>query len=109
MSVNIVLQGIVVGALVGGCALFSAWRLATVRARLRVLEALAALPPLSSTAWFARLRERTLARSTSGCGGCSQASSHAKGAQAQDDTGVRARAVTPAGASPNRTSGELRR
>jgi hypothetical protein len=109
MSVNVGLQEIAVGLLVGGCALFSAWRLATVAVRLRMLDALAALPALGSAAWLARLRERTLARSTAGCGGCSQASSQVQGAPAQGDTAARTRAATPAGASPNRTPGELRR
>jgi hypothetical protein len=109
MSANVLLQEIVVGVLVGGCALFSAWRLATVGLRRRLLDALATLPALRSTAWFVGLRERTLARSTAGCGGCSQGSSQAKGAQAQGDTATRARAAKPAGASPNRTPGGLRR
>jgi hypothetical protein len=96
MSMSVVLQDIVVGVLVAGCALFSAWRLATVRARLRWLEALAGIAPLRRAAWLARLHERTLARSTAACGGCSQG-------------GDRTSATTPGGASPNRTPGALRR
>jgi hypothetical protein len=99
---SVVLQNIVVGLLVVGCALFSTWRLATVRARLRMLEALGSTP-LGRSRWLARLRERTLARSTAACGGCSQAS----GAQTPGSAG--AGAATPGGASPNRTGGALRR
>jgi len=67
-----VLQEIIVGVLVAGCALFSAWRLGTVRARLRVLEALQRLRPFGAAIWLERLRQRTLARSTAACGGCNQ-------------------------------------
>jgi hypothetical protein len=95
---SVVLQDIVVGVLVGGCVLFSAWRLATVRARLKVLEALEGLPALGRGAWLARLRAHTLARSTAACGGCSQA----KGTE-------RTTAAMPDAASPNRTRGALRR
>jgi len=67
---NLVLQEVVAGLLVGACALFSLWRLATVRVRLRMLEALKSLPVLGRAAWLARLRERTLAHSSAACGGC---------------------------------------
>ena len=67
---NLVLQEIVAGLLVGACALFSLWRLATVRARLRMLEAVRSLPLLKRAAWLAHLRERTLAHSSAACGGC---------------------------------------
>jgi len=104
MSMSVVLQDIVVGLLVAGCALFSAWRLATVRARLRLLGVLAGVAPLRRAAWLARLHERTLARSTAACGGCSQ-----PGATERREGGDRTRAATPGGASPNRTPGALRR
>jgi hypothetical protein len=87
------LQQLLVGVLVIACVLFSAWRLMTVRVRLRTLTLLGALPAIGRAAWLARLRERTLARQLSACGGCSQASAPA----------------TPGAASRNQTPGELRR
>ena len=38
------LQAIVVGVVVAVCVIYSAWRLASLRARLRILDALADLP-----------------------------------------------------------------
>ena len=83
-------QHIVVAALVAGCALFSAWRLASQRLRLRALAALAALPGLRHSARLARLTQRTLARQAGACGACAQG-------------------ATPAAAARNRTPGALRR
>jgi hypothetical protein len=88
---SLVLQEVLVGMLVAACALYSAWRLATVGVRLRALEKLEALPGARS--WLAPLKARTLAQLTSACGGCSQ-------------TGHPA---TPDAASRNRTPGALRR
>jgi hypothetical protein len=85
------LQEILVGLLVVGCALYSFWRLATVNVRLRVLERLEALPGVRTA--LAPLKARTLAQMTSACGGCSQAG----------------QAATPDAASRNRTPGALRR
>jgi hypothetical protein len=99
------LQEILVGLLVAGCALFSAWRLATVRARLRMLEALQRLRPFGAAAWVERLRQRTLKRSTAACGGCSQAGA----AEPGDRSASRSAAAKPGAASPNRTPGALRR
>jgi hypothetical protein len=87
---TLLLQEILVGVLVVGCALFSTWRLASVRLRLRTLDALSALPAVGHAAWLARLRERTLAQLTGVCGGCAQG-------------------ATRGAASRNRTPGALRR
>ena len=70
---SVLLQQLLVGTLVAGCVLFSAWRLMTVRLRLRTLALLGALPGLKRAAWLTRLRERTLARQLSPCGGCAPA------------------------------------
>ena len=98
---NTLLQDIVVGVLVAGCALFSAWRLASVRLRLRTLDALGALPLLARARWLSQLRERTRARLGGSCGGCAQA--------VRPETRARGEPSTPAAASPNRTPGGLRR
>jgi hypothetical protein len=82
------LQQMLVGVLVAGCALYSAWRLASVRLRLRTLDALRMLPAVGQAGWLARLRARTLAQQLSACGGC---------------------APTPGAASRNQTPGALRR
>ena len=65
-----VLQVIVVAAVVSVCALYSLWRLLTLAARLRTLDALARLPGVRSMGWFVRLAARTRAGGGAGCGGC---------------------------------------
>ena len=100
---NTLLQDILVVTLVAGCTLFSAWRLASVRLRLRTLDALGALPLIARVPWWLRLRERTLARLGGACGGCAQA------IRPQAVQPQRGESSTPAAASPNRTPGVLRR
>ena len=73
---SLALQQLLVALLVVACALYSAWRLATVRVRLRWLELMGTLPGLARTRWLGRLQARTRAQSTAACGGCSQAASH---------------------------------
>ena len=97
---SLLLQQILVGVLVAGAAVFSAWRLASVATRLRMLQRLDAVPGVRALRWYARLRERTLARSTAACGGCSQAPRHAPGEPS---------ALKPGAASPNQKHGVLRR
>jgi len=87
---SLVLQQLLVAALVVASALFSAWRLATVRLRLRALDTFAKLPVVRALPGLAWLRERTLARQLRACGGCGQA-------------------PTRGAASPNQTPGALRR
>ena len=94
---SLLLQQLVVGVLVVASALFGAWRLSTVRLRLRVLETLSRWPGLASAAWLARLRERTRAQELRACGGCS-------GARPPDLHSKR-----DADAAPNRTPGALHR
>lgn len=102
---SLVLQDILVGVLVAGCALFSVWRLATVPVRLRLLQLLHGLPVLGRAAWMARLRQRTLEASTAACGGCSQADAAERRRKSGGPSGV----PTPGAASQNRTRGALRR
>jgi len=95
--VSLLLQQLVVGVLVVASALFGAWRLSTVRLRLRALDALSRWPGLMSARWLARLRERTRAQQLQACGGCSGA----RPLEPQTKRG--------ADAAPNRTPGALRR
>jgi hypothetical protein len=74
---SLLLQQLLVGALVIACALLSAWRLSSVRIRLRALAMLGSLPPLRGAVWLARLRERTLAQQLHACGGCGGAAPEA--------------------------------
>jgi hypothetical protein len=90
---SLLLQSVAVGLLVAGCAVFSAWRLASLRLRLRVLDGLAHLPPVLTAPWLAALRNRTLTQLAGGCAGCA-----AGGAPTRD-----------AAARPNQTPGALRR
>ena len=97
------LQQTVAGVLVAGCALYSVWRLASVRQRVRMLETLAVLPGLRRAPWLVRLREATLLKA-GGCGGCAQAPGHAAKSRVTDFPQARQDA-----ASRNRTPGALRR
>jgi hypothetical protein len=71
--VSLVVQEIIVALLVVSCALFAIWRLATVRLKLRMLDALGKMPLVGGSAWLQQLTLRTRARETAACGGCSQA------------------------------------
>ncbi len=90
---SLLVQSVVVGVLVAACAIYSVWRLATLRLRLRVIGALGSLPPVLTTPWLAALKRRTLAQLAGGCAGCA-----AGGAPTRD-----------AAARPNQTPGALRR
>ena len=90
---SVLLQQILVGLLVAACALFSAWRLASVRLRLRALDGLSSVPGVRSLAWLAWLRERTRARQLRACGGCAGAPGEPR----------------PGATSRNQTPGALRR
>jgi len=67
-----VLQNVLVGAIVAGCAIFSAWRLLSPRLRLRSLDLLEPVLGRVAAGPLARLRARTLARLGGGCGACAQ-------------------------------------
>jgi len=90
---SVLLQSALVGMVVAACAIYSAWRLASVRLRLRVIDALASLPRPLTTPWLAALRGRALAQLAGGCAGCA-----AGGAPTRD-----------AAPRPNQTPGALRR
>jgi hypothetical protein len=68
---NTLLQELLVALLVAACAAFSAWRLMSVRLRLRTLDALERLPHALTAPWLARLRARARAQLAGGCAGCS--------------------------------------
>lgn len=73
---SLLLQSLLVAAAVAACTLYSVWRLLSLNARLRTLEALTVLPGFLTAPWLAALRSRTLARLTAaGCAGCSAGSS----------------------------------
>jgi hypothetical protein len=65
-------ESLVVGLIVLSCTIFSAWRLMSVRLRLKTLEALSVLPPLAGGSLVAMLRRKTLAKLSGGCGACAQ-------------------------------------
>jgi hypothetical protein len=87
------LQGVLVGLAVAACALYSAWRLASLKLRLRVIEGLGSLPPALTAPWLAALRQRALAQLAGGCAGCAAGGAPTRGATAR----------------PNQTPGALRR
>lgn len=90
---SLLLQSVLVGLLVAVCVIYSAWRVASLRLRLRVLDGLALLPQVLTAPWLAALRSRTLTQLAGGCAGCA-----AGGAPTRD-----------AAARPNQTPGALRR
>jgi hypothetical protein len=94
---SVPLQQLLVGVLVLACALYSAWRLSSVRVRLRTLQVLGDWPGLRGASWLMRLRERTLAQQLNACGGCAA------------PPGQPAKSARPDAAAPNRTPGALRR
>jgi hypothetical protein len=95
--VSLALQSVLAAFIVAWCAVFAAWRLASIALRLRVLSALGALPAVFTALWLARLRARTLARASGTCAGCASGDAQRHGA------------VRPGAGSPNRTPGALRR
>jgi hypothetical protein len=65
------IQAVLVGLIVVGCAIFSAWRLLSARVRLSVLEfAAPVMGKLTPTVW-ARLRSQTVGQLAAGCSACS--------------------------------------
>ena len=72
---NLLLQSLLVAVAVIACTLYSVWRVLSLSARLRTLEALGVLPRFLTTPWLAALKSRTLAQLTTGCAGCGAGSS----------------------------------
>jgi hypothetical protein len=66
-----ILENLLVGLLVAGSAIFSAWRLLSPKLRLRVLDIASPALAMFSEQWLARLRSRTLGQLAGGCGSCS--------------------------------------
>ena len=77
------LESILVGLIVAGCALFSAWRLMSVRLRLKTLDALSGLPAIAGGTAVVMLRRRTLAKLSSGCSACQHGGAHPLSANVQ--------------------------
>ena len=65
------LESVLVGLIVAGSAIFSAWRLLSARLRLRVLGFVAPMLEKVSSRAVARLRSRTLQQLGGACGTCS--------------------------------------
>ncbi len=64
------LEYVIVGLIVFGCGVFSAWRLMSVRLRLKTLDVLSDLPAGAGGSLVMMLRRRTLARLSGGCSAC---------------------------------------
>ena len=65
-------QDILVGLIVMGCAVFSAWRLMSPRMRLRTLDFLApVMRTLGAGRQAERLRSKMVGQLASGCSSCS--------------------------------------
>ena len=84
----LLLEYLFVGVIVAVCAIFSIWRLLSVRARVKVLEALAALPGHPGARSLTAMRQRMLAGLGSGCGSCTQSALNASAQVANQSSGV---------------------
>lgn len=80
---SLMLQSVVVSAAVAACLLYSAWRLASLKLRLRCLDALEHLPRALKGSWVAKLRQRTFAQLAGGCAGCAAGGELTPGAAAR--------------------------
>jgi hypothetical protein len=67
---SLLLQGVVVALAITACLIYSLWRLASLKLRLRLLDALEHLPRALKGSWVATLRQRTFAQLAGGCAGC---------------------------------------
>ena len=66
------LQELLVGVIVAGCAVFSVWRLMSLRMRMRTLDLMGpVLGKLGAAAFVARLRTQTIGQLAGGCSACS--------------------------------------
>jgi hypothetical protein len=68
-----VLENLLVGLLVAGSAIFSAWRLLSAKLRLRILDVVEPVLGKVSQRWVTRFRSKTLGQLAGGCGSCSRA------------------------------------
>ena len=69
---DVVLQEALVGIIVAVCAVFSAWRLMSLRMRMRTLDVIGpVLGKLGATRLVARLRTQTIGQLAGGCSACS--------------------------------------
>jgi hypothetical protein len=67
-----VMQDLLVGLIVAGCAIFSAWRLMSLAMRLRTLEFLGPfMAKLGASGTITRLRSKTVGQLAAGCSACS--------------------------------------
>ncbi len=81
-----VAQDILVGLIVGICAIFSAWRLMSPTMRLRTLDAIApVLTKLGAAGPLARLRSKTIGQVAAGCSACSHNKTTVRGRPVQVD------------------------
>jgi len=69
-----IVQGVLVAVAVVASLLYSTWRLASARLRLRMLEALGALPGVRHLPGFSAWYARALTRRAAGCGSCAPTS-----------------------------------
>jgi hypothetical protein len=70
---ELLLQNVLVGAIVAGCAIFSAWRLMSPRLRLKTLDLVGpVMETLGARGTVARLRTQTIGKLVAGsCSACS--------------------------------------
>jgi hypothetical protein len=76
MTLEPLIQTLVVTVLVIASTIFASWRLMPARTKLRVLDSLKPTTGNAAGRWLLRLRSGVLAELTHGCGTCSSASNH---------------------------------
>jgi len=67
------LESLIVALIVIACAVFSVWRLLSARLRLRLIDALPRSLGAAERGWRGRIRQKTLASLSGGCGTCAKA------------------------------------
>jgi hypothetical protein len=73
------LEALLVGLIVIACAVFSVWRLLSLRFRLKVLDVLSRLPAYAGGQLAVKMRRKALAGLSGGCGSCAAAPPGVKG------------------------------
>ncbi|HWW79119.1 MAG TPA: hypothetical protein VNY82_05960 [Steroidobacteraceae bacterium] len=69
---ELLLQNVLVGVIVAGCVVFSAWRLMSPRLRLKTLDLVGpAMELIGAGSTVARLRTQTIGKLAAGCSACS--------------------------------------
>jgi hypothetical protein len=75
---ELLLQNVLVGVIVAGCVIFSAWRLMSPQLRLKTLDLVGpTMGLIGAGGTVARLRTQTIGKLAAGCSACSKSTASA--------------------------------